>query len=65
MSLGLTYNGDELQLYQNGSVYVLYDWLPVWAMTCLFSLIVLVAFIILFNDEIARKETQPAAEIEA
>lgn len=63
MWLGLTYNGDQLQLYQNGSPYVLYDWLPVWRITCLFSLIVLVGFVILFNDPIARKESEPAAEV--
>ncbi|MFW6169884.1 MAG: MFS transporter [Planctomycetota bacterium] len=65
MWLGATYDGTEkeLQLYHNGAVYVLYDWLPVWGMTCLFSLIVLVGFILLFNDEIARKETQPVAEV--
>ncbi|MFO7906196.1 MAG: MFS transporter, partial [Pirellulaceae bacterium] len=65
MWLGATYDGNQnqLQLYHDGSVYVLYDWLPVWAMTSLFSLIVLVGFIILFNDEIARKEAQPAPAV--
>lgn len=65
MWVGTTYDGTqkELQLYHNGAVYVLYDWLPVWRITSFFSLIVLVGFIILFNDEIARKKTEPVAEV--
>ena len=35
-----------------------YDWLGVWKITSLFSLIVLVAFVVLFNDPIARKQVQ-------
>ncbi len=53
-----TYDGKTktLRLYQNGGLYVLYDWVPVWKITSIITLVLFVLFLVFFNDKIAKRE---------
>ena len=54
-----TFDGKDLRMYTDGSIYKRVDWDPIWVITTVFSVILLAAFALLFKDDV--KETAVAA----
>lgn len=53
--IGGTFDGEKISLLVNGGAYVMTDWGPILNISTIFSLVLLVLFVILFNDPIAKK----------
>ena len=60
-----TFDGKDLRMYTDGSIYKRVDWTPIWVITTIFSVILLAAFALLFKDdvkEVAAAESDESTE---
>jgi nucleoside transporter len=46
-----TFDGKELKLYTDGSIYRQYNWKPIWGLTAIISAVLLVLFVVGFQDK--------------
>ncbi len=60
-----TFDGRELKLYTGGSIYRQYNWKPIWGLTAIISAILLVLFVVGFQDKGKREEESDEASAEA
>ncbi len=49
-----TFDGKDLRMYTDGSIYKRVDWTPIWVITTIISVILLAAFALLFKDDVKQ-----------
>ena len=57
-----TFDGKDLRMYTDGSIYKRVDWNPIWVITTIFSVILLAAFALLFKDDVKEAAVAPAGD---